>query len=61
MGNWGDEMEMEMVNETLWFYKIQIWSLFRAIAILINFLYKHWINFIYEVFGNQIEDPYDYS
>jgi hypothetical protein len=32
-----------------------------AIAILTNFLHKHWMDFIYEVLSNQIEDPNDYG
>jgi hypothetical protein len=35
-------------------------NLFLAIIILINFLFKHHLNFTYEVIGNQINDPTDY-
>lgn len=34
--------------------------LFLATVILIKFLFKHHLNFTYEVIGNQINDPTNY-
>lgn len=34
--------------------------LFLATIILTKFLFKHHLNFTYEVIGNQINDPIDY-
>lgn len=43
------------------FTKSKYGHLFHATVILIIFLHKHWIDFIHEVLGNQIEDPDDYG
>jgi hypothetical protein len=32
-----------------------------AITILSNFIHRHWMDFIYEALGNQIEDLDDYG
>jgi hypothetical protein len=43
------------------FTKSKYGHLSCAITILTNFLSRHWMDFIYEVLGNQIKDLDDYG
>jgi hypothetical protein len=61
VGNWGAEMEWKWLMKHFDSTNSKYGHLSCAIPILTNFLHRHWMDFIYEVLGNQIEDPYDYG
>jgi hypothetical protein len=60
MGNWGIEMEMEKINGTFWFHK-NIYIHVFLIIVMSNFLHRLYMEFTYEIIGNQIEDLFNYN
>lgn len=60
MGNWGLKKPRKRFMKSFESTKENNIHLFLATIILTNFLFKHHLNFTYEVIGNQINDPTNY-
>jgi hypothetical protein len=54
MGDWGIKIQMEAINEEIWFHKRWIHSFFSSIDILTNYLHRCRIDFTFEIIGDQI-------
>jgi hypothetical protein len=54
-------MEMEKIHEVLQFTKPKYNHLFKFVVILINSLQRCYLNFTYEIIGEQIDNLVAYS
>jgi hypothetical protein len=57
MGHWWIEVQMEKANETFDSTKEKYNHLFKAVALLINFLHRCRQDFTFEVIGEHHNDP----
>jgi hypothetical protein len=61
-GNWEVDVQMKKTHETIWFYRIQIQSLIPSYSYFDQYPTHTLPKFhMYNIIGNHINDPINYS